>query len=191
MKTYLIAAAAALLVFGAPVQAQNHTDSAVIAEQQAAMAKLGMLHGEWRGPATATTPNGILKLTHTERVGPLLDGTALAVEGRGYDEAGQLVFHAFGIVSYDTATDGYTLTSWSGGRQGSFPLTVTGAGLEWSIPLPNGAAVVHSVTVADGRWSEVSNYVGAGMPPAQVARFDVVRIGDTGWPAAGFVTPGP
>jgi hypothetical protein len=104
------------------------TDLAVIAEQKAAIAKLDKLRGEWRGTATITGPGGTLKLVQTERVGPMLDGTVMVVEGRGTDEAGKLVFNAFAVISYDAATDQYAMTSWTDGRSGKFPFAAsTGA----------------------------------------------------------------
>ena len=190
MRIALVAAAllsAAVL----PVQAQMRTDPAVIAEQKAAMAKLAKLHGEWRGTATITSPAGTIKLVQTERTGPMLDGTALVIEGRGYDEAGKLAFNAFAVISYDAATDQYAMNSWTDGRTGKFPFAVTDTGFEWSIPVPNGATIKYVATVADGKWTEMGSYVGAGLPPVEFAKLEVARLGDTDWPAAGFVTAKP
>jgi hypothetical protein len=181
--------AAAILI--APASAQMRSDPAVIAEQKAAMAKLAKLHGEWRGTATITTPARTVKVVQTERVGPMLDGTALVVEGRGYDDNGKLVFNAFAVISYDSATDQYAMNSWTDGRSGKFPFAVTDTGFEWSIPLPNDATIKYVATIGDGKWTEVGNYVGKGMPPAEFAKLDVSRTGDTAWPAAGFVPAKP
>ena len=186
-----LVAAALLSTAVLPAQAQMRTDPAVIAEQKAAIAKLVKLHGEWRGTATITSPAGTITLVQTERTGPMLDGTALVIEGRGYDEAGKLVFNAFAVISYDAATDQYAMNSWTDGRAGKFPFAVTDNGFEWSIPVPNGATIKYVATVADGKWTEVGSYVGAGMPPVEFAKLDVARIGDTEWPAAGFVTAKP
>jgi len=190
MRIALVAAAllsAAVL----PAQAQMRTDPAVIAEQKAAIARLAKLHGEWRGTATITSPSGTIKLVQTERAGPMLDGTALVIEGRGYDEAGKLAFNAFAVISYDAATDQYAMNSWTDGRTGKFPFAVTDTGFEWSIPVPNGATIKYVATVADGKWTEVGSYIGAGMPPVEFAKLEVARTGDTDWPAAGFVTAKP
>lgn len=186
-----LVAAALLCAAVLPAQAQMRTDPTVIAEQKAAIAKLAKLHGEWRGTATITSPAGTIKLVQTERTGPMLDGTALVIEGRGYDEAGKLVFNAFAVISYDAATDQYAMNSWTDGRTGKFPFAVTDTGFEWSIPVPNGATIKYVATVADGKWTEVGSYVGVGMPPVEFAKLEVARTGDTDWPAAGFVTPKP
>ena len=61
----------------------------------------------------------------------------------------------------------------------------------WHFRLPNGATIKYVATVADGKWTEVGSYVGVGMPPVEFAKLEVVRIGDTDWPAAGFVTAKP
>lgn len=191
MKRFYLAAGAALAASAIPAQAQMRTDPAVIAEQKAAIAKLDKLRGEWRGTATITGPGGTLKLVQTERAGPMLDGTVMVVEGRGTDEAGKLVFNAFAVISYDAANDQYAMTSWTDGRSGKFPFAVTDKGFDWSVPLPNGATIQYSATLADGKWVEVGSYVGQGMPPVEFAKLDVQRIGDSDWPATGFVPPQP
>lgn len=191
MKSILLAAAAACAAITTPAGAQMRADPAIIAEQKAAMAKLAKLHGEWRGIATITGPGGAIKLVQTERVGPMLDGTALVIEGRGYDETGKLVFNAFAVISYDAATDQYAMNSWTDGRSGKFPFAVTDKGFDWSVPLPNGATIQYSATLADGKWVEAGSYARQGMPPLEFAKLDVQRIGDTDWPASGFVGPKP
>lgn len=191
MRIHLVTVLAAMLMAATPASAQMRADPAAIAEQKAAMAKLAKLHGEWRGSATITTPSGTIRLVQTERVGPMLDGTALVIEGRGYDDGGKLVFNAFAVVSYDSATDQYAMNSWTDGRSGKFPFAATDTGFEWSIPLPNGATIKYAATLADGKWAEVGHYVAAGMPPVEFAKLEVARIGDTVWPAAGFVTAKP
>lgn len=192
MRKSLIAIwGAAMLLAAAPASAQMRSDPAAIAEQKAAMAKLAKLHGQWRGSATITGPAGTTKVVQTERVGPMLDGTVLVVEGRGYDDGGKLVFNAFAVISYDSATDQYAMSSWTDGRSGKFPFAVTDTGFEWSIPLPNGATIKYVATLADGKWTEVGSYVGSGMPPVEFAKLEVSRTGDTAWPAAGFVPAVP
>ena len=191
MKFRLVGLLGAALLAAAPASAQMRTDPAAIAEQKAAMAKLAKLHGEWRGTATITTPAGTTKVIQTERVGPMLDGTALVVEGRGYDDGGKLVFNAFAVISYDSATDQYAMSSWSDGRSGKFPFAVTDTGFAWSIPLPNGATIQYAATLADGKWTEIGSYVGNGAPPVEFAKLEVARTGDTAWPATGFVPPKP
>ncbi len=54
--------------------------------------------------------------------------------------------------------------------------------------VPNGATIKYVATIADGKWTEVGSYVGPGMPPVEFAKLEVARIGDTDWPATGFVT---
>ena len=192
MKVAFAFAAAVVAAVALPAQAQMRTDPAVIAEQKEAMAKLAKLHGEWRGSATLISREGTRKLVQTERVGPMLDGTLLVIEGRGYEEDGKLSFNAFATISYDAAADQYAFNSWSDGRYGKFPLTVTADGFEWSIPMPNGATIAYRATVADGKWSETGTFKGGdGMPSFDFVKLSVDRIGDSAWPAAGFLPPKP
>lgn len=191
LKKILSGAIVAALIMGAPVALAQATDPAVIAEQKAAMAKLDKVRGEWRGTVTTRTPSGSLQLIQTERVGPMLDGTLLAIEGRGYRADGTLAFNAFAVISFDTVSDQYSITSWTGGHSGKFPLTPTDAGFDWTVTVPNGAKITYRASVADGKWSEVGTFAGNGTAPVDFVQLDVERIGDTAWPAAGFVPPKP
>lgn len=186
----LMAVAAAALALGAaqPAAAQEQ-QPAGSEEQRAAMADLAFLDGEWRGEAVTYGPGGRRDLIQTERVGPSLGGSVRVVEGRGYDAAGETVYNALGVISWNDAEDRYQLHTWANGRQGDFRLERSPDGFVWEVPAGPGAVVRYTTTVRDGVWHEVGVYIREGAEPAPVMEMTLHRIGDSAWPGAGAVSP--
>lgn len=189
MRVLLLTAA---LLGAAPVALAQGTDnSAAIAEQKEAIAKLAFLHGEWRGTVSIASRTGKRELIQTERVGPMLDGTVLVIEGTGFAQDGSKAFNAFAVISYDSDSDRYWITSWSDGRNGKFPLTPRAEGFDWETPGPGGAVIRYKATIENGEWHEVGSFE---QPHGQIFPFidmRVSRLGDSVWPASGSVTAKP
>lgn len=162
----------------------------LVKAEKAAMAPLARMHGIWRGQAHIDMGGQSHTITQTERVGPLLDGAVLVMEGRGYNPDGQVGFQALGVVSYDPATKAYHMQSYAQGREGNFPLTLTDDGFAWEIKA--GPATIHyTATVSGDRWHEVGV---RKLPDGTSVRFfemTLKRVGDTDWPAAGAVPATP
>jgi hypothetical protein len=184
MKLYLAALALSLTL-----SAQSRYDPATaIAAQRAAMARLAVLDGVWRGPAGTVLENGQThKITQTERIGPFLDGSVKVIEGRGYDAEGKVTFNAFGTVSYDVAKKAYTMHSYAQGNAGDFPLTPTADGFVWEVPAGPSAIIRYTATIKDGLWREVGDRIVSGKEPARFFEMNLKRVGDTDWPAAGAI----
>ena len=177
---------AVALCVAAPVSAQQ-ADPAVLAAQKTALDKLAMLDGEWRGTASVFTPSGQkFSITHTERVGPMLNGTIRVVEGRSHLPNGGSPFNAFAVISYDVAGKRYTMRSYVQGHQGDFTLTLTDHGFSWSMTGADGVPVRYTAVVGNGRWVETGERIVDGKP-VKYMELDVTRIGDSSWPAAGAV----
>lgn len=189
MKRFLIAPVLLSLAFPAAAFAQGMMNEAAVAEQKAAMTKFAFLHGEWRGKAYVTGPEGSTTLVQTERVGPIQDGTALVIQGQGYLPDGKLAFDALAVVSYDSDVDKYWITSWAMGRNGKFPIALTKDGFTWETPAPGGSKIRYEATVKDGKWHEIGTFEREGAPGFVFIDMTVERIGDSSWPAAGAVSP--
>ena len=180
---------AALLLASPGAIAQQADTATRIASQVEALKTFAMLDGVWRGPATVMQPNGSpLTFTQTERIGPFLGGSIRVIEGRGYDDSGAVRFNAFGIVSFDPQTRGYTLHSHAQGHVGDFAFVATGDGYRWEIPI-GPATLSYTATVKDGELHEIGERIVAGSAPQKVFEMRLQRIGDTDWPAAGAVSP--
>jgi hypothetical protein len=181
----------AMLLAAPPALAQGMDNSAAVAEQKAAIGKLAFLHGEWRGTVSITNRSGKRELVQTERAGPMLDGTVLVIEGAGFADDGSKAFNAFAVISFDSDTDRYWITSWSDGRNGKFPLTVRDDGFDWETPGPGGAVIRYKATVKDGVWQEVGSFERSGGPSFPFIDLKVTRLGAIAWPAGGAVPAKP
>ncbi|MEI9926542.1 MAG: DUF1579 domain-containing protein [Sphingomonas sp.] len=180
-----VVALLAALMLAAPAPAQD-ADPASIAAQQDAMKKFAWMRGVWRGPAVTQTREGEKRVTQTERIGPFLDGTLIAMEGKGYRDDGTIGFHAFGVLSYDPGAKAYTLRSHALGHSGDFRFTPTDTGYVWEIPA-GPATIRYTATFAAATWTEVGDYLSAGAPPRRFFRMVLERVGDTDWPEAGGI----
>jgi hypothetical protein len=184
--------ALALTVFGltiaAPLAAQPpHDPAALLTAQRQAMAPLARMDGVWRGPAWSVTQAGRRELTQTERIGTFLDGTVRVIEGRGYNADGSVGFNALGIVSFNPATNSYTISSWALGRGGVFPFRVTADGYEWEVPAGPGMTIRYAATVTADTLREVGFLHRGEAPPVQIFEMNLRRVGTTDWPGAGAV----
>ena len=178
-----------LLAVPASASAQT-MQPAGTAEQRQAMQTLAWMDGEWVGEATVSMgPGQTSTHPHTERIGPMLGGSIKVIEGRttgGPD--GAPAFNAFAVVSWDDATDRYTMRSYANGEVGDFPLEATADGFRWTTPA-RGGEMRYVTTFKDGEWVEVGHFVMPGREPMQVIELRLRRRGDTGWPAADPVIP--
>jgi len=169
---------------------QGRPDPAkLIPAQQAALSKLSFMDGTWRGTAWTLLPSGEKHtITQTERVGPFLDGSLKVVEGRGYDPDGKVTFNAFGIISFNPGTGAYTLHSYAMGSVGDFTLTPASTGFVWEVPA-GPMTIRYTATIKDGVWVEVGDRIIPGKDPIRFFEMSLKRIGDTTWPASGWVAP--
>ena len=154
-----------------------------------AMAKLGFMRGVWIGKASGTTPTGEhYEVTQTERMGPMLGGDIVVIEGRGYKPDGTTGFNAFAVASWNPQTQKYELRSYAQGYAGTFDLTLTADGYTWEVPAGRDAVMKFTATVTGNHWREVGEYVAAGQPPVKSFEMNLDRTGETDWPLGTPVT---
>lgn len=188
MRRLIQAAAITLCLAASPAAAQFVTE-AEAAERAEAMKKLEFLHGVWVGPASGTNADrSSFAVTQTERIGPLLGGDILVIEGRGYMEDGSTGFNAFAVISYDTDTDAYEFRSYAMGGSGTFPFRLTDTGYVWEIPA-GGGTMRYTATIDGDSFRETGEYVMANGQAWPTFEMNLTRRGDTDWPAAGAVQP--
>ncbi|HPI50483.1 MAG TPA: hypothetical protein PLH23_19585 [Hyphomonadaceae bacterium] len=170
--------------------AQGPNNEARMSAQREAMKALAMLDGEWRGPAKSLRYDGNWHpMLQAERVGTMLDGTVRVLEGRGYEESGELSFGAFAVISYNPDTQAYAMRSYSGGRVGDFPIVPTATGFTWEIQAGPDMKIAYEAIVKDGVWTETGTRIPKSGEPVKFIEFSVTRLRDTAWPAAGAVQP--
>ena len=186
MRLAALLIASALLM--SPASAQRPPDFASrAAAQLAAIKKLNILDGVWRGNAWTITPVGKHEIIQTERIGSFLGGAVKIIEGRGYDKNGAVAFNALGVVSYDPARASYSISSWAMGQSGVFPFKVRDDGYDWEIPAGPGATIKYSATIRGGEFVEVGHRVAGKGPPTKIFEMRLHRVGDTSWPAGNAV----
>lgn len=149
----------------------------------AEVGKLSFLHGVWKGTARGFNPDqSTFEVTQVERVGPLLGGDILLIEGRGYHPDGTTAFNAFGVLSYDPRAQKYEFRSYAQGRSGTFKFERTDDGYVWETPAGPGAIVRFTAVVKGDSWREIGEYIREGAPPVQTLEMNLTRQGDTDWP---------
>lgn len=145
---------------------------------------LSFMFGEWVGSASGFAPDGTpYTVTQTERVGPMLEGDIVVIEGMGYRDNGETAFSAFAVVSQSGPNGGWEMRSYSNGRAGTFPFEPRKNGFVWSTPAGPNARMKYSATFDGDRWSQVGEYVVEGQPPRQVFEMNLVRTAATAWPS--------
>jgi hypothetical protein len=154
------------------------------------MAKLGFMRGVWRGPASGTSPDGKpYSVTQTERMGPMLGGDIIVIEGRGYAPDGTTGFNAFAVVSWNQYANKYELRSYAQGNSGTFDLKLTDTGYIWEVPAGPKAVMRFTATVGKDTWREVGEYIAEGKPPVKSFEMNLKKVGDTDWPLGTPVSP--
>ena len=196
MRTLLLASLLLATACGAaspkPTVAAAPTVTAVTPtpELVAPMAKLAFMRGVWRGPATGVANDGTsYQVTQTERMGPMLGGDIIVIEGRGYKADGTTGFNAFAVVSWNAQTQQYEMRSYAQGYAGTFELTPTESGYVWEIPAGPDAVIRFTATVTADHWREVGEMIVTGQPPVQTFEMNLERVGDTDWPLGTPVSP--
>ena len=185
MKRFWMAAGAMILAC-APVTSAcaQAADPALLTAERGAIARLAWMDGTWRGPAVTKGPGGDHKITQTERIGNMLDGTIKVIEGKGFNPDGTVGFNAFAVISYDPAAKAYTFRSYAQGRAGTFVITPNADGYVWEIPA-GPATIRYTATIKDGLWTEIGDRILPGQPPARFFEMNLKRVGDTAWPGTG------
>ena len=186
-----MAALAACCLLAVPAAASAQTmQPAGTAEQRQAMQTLAWMDGEWVGEATVSMgPGQTSTHPHPERIGPMLGGSIKVIEGRSVGGPdGTPAFNAFAVLSWDDATDRYSMRSYANGEAGDFPLEATADGFSRTAPA-RGGEMRYVTTFKDGEWVELGHFVMPGREPMQVIELRLRRRGDTGWPAADPVIP--
>lgn len=115
------------------------------------MKKLDMLKGTWVGDAKGTGPDGKpYQVRQTERVGAMLNGDVLVIEGRGYKSDGSLAFNAFGTVAADVKTGAYEFHAYTQGRSGTFRMESIPTGVVWELPAGPNATMRYTIDRSRG-----------------------------------------
>jgi hypothetical protein len=154
------------------------------------MAKLGFMRGVWRGTASGSLRDGShYTVTQTERMGPMLGGDIVVVEGRGYRADGSTGFNAFAVASWNPDAQKYELRSYAMGYAGTFEMKLLPTGYTWEVPAGPGAVMRFTAEITGDHWREVGEYVAADKPGIPSFEMNLTRVGDTEWPLGTPISP--
>lgn len=181
-------ALAAALNAAPPASLAQQADPASATAQKAAITRIDILDGMWRGEAVQRTSGGEHRVTQTERVGSLLDGTIKLIEGRGYNPDGSTGFNAFATIAWDPVAKAYRMRSYAQGSTIDPSFEMTDNGFIWGFPV-GGATIRYTATISGGKWHEIGEYIAPGQPPRRFFEMNLVRIGDSDWPGGKAVPP--
>ncbi len=181
-----VAAASAALAFGVWTSASADPTAAEADADHA----LAFMFGEWVGEASGVGPDRKpFQLTQTERVGPMLGGDVVVIEGKGYTPEGGVAFNAFAVVSPAPDGENWEIRSYAQGLAGTFPFALNDNGYVWTTPAGPNAQMRYTATFDGDRWTEIGEYVAEGQPPVKTFTMSLTRTGSTDWPATGSVDP--
>jgi hypothetical protein len=154
------------------------------------MKKLEFMRGVWAGTATGVGRDGTpYKVTQVERMGPMLGGDIVVVEGRGYRDDNTTGFNAFAVASFNPQSGTYELRSYAQGFAGTFELKLTPTGYTWETPAGPHAVTRFTATITATTWREVGEFVAEGGAPKQIFEMNLERVGDTDWPLGTPASP--
>jgi hypothetical protein len=154
------------------------------AAQQEAMKKLGFLVGQWKGESWMEfRPGQRSNSVGTETVQSKLGGLLLTIEGIhrrkvGEKEAGDVMHHAFAVVSYDEKVKRYRFYAFT--DRGSYTeaeAKVADGKLEWGFRIPRFGDVRYTITVTEnGHWSEIGEVSSDGAQWRKFFEMNLVRV---------------
>jgi hypothetical protein len=138
------------------------------------------LVGRWEGPAWYTTPQGERRDVHqTETVRPLAGGRLLLIEGEGRDggPAGEVVYQAVGLLSYDAAAGLVYIDAFNDGRHVRTEAVPQDGGFDWGFEA-GGRRVRYAMRLEDGRWHETGYVVLDGGREVPFVEMTLDRVSD-------------
>ena len=158
---------------------QNANAAAV---QREAMAKLDFLKGRWKGESWTQQSSGPrLRSEGTETVESKLGGLLLTLEGvhrrASGDQSGEVVHHAFAVVSYDEKLGRYRFQAFT--ERGGFADAHAKAmerKLEWHMLVAPSVEMRYTITLNDrGQWFEIGEVSRDGNEWAKVFEMTLTR----------------
>ncbi|HEU4391867.1 MAG TPA: hypothetical protein VFV34_29040, partial [Blastocatellia bacterium] len=152
-----IIAGAVVLATIQPMQAGQ----AASAQHLAEMKKLEMMAGNWKGEGWAFARSGRVEFISSEKVERQLDGLLLVIEGLHHrklegGKPGEVVHHAYAVISYDPAGPGYLFDAYQldGHHLDAKARSAGPNTFEWGFTSPQGT-VRYTIKFEGDRWNEV------------------------------------
>ena len=151
------------LFIGATISVSAQSPDSV---QRVAIKKLDWWVGQWKGEAWTSMGPGRRDTTNmVETIRKNLDATIILIEGLGRRKMpqmveGEIVHHAFAVLSYDEKRKSYRWQSWRipGGVYNETEPAVTEQSFQWSMETPRGKIRYTATLNEKGEWEEIGGF---------------------------------
>lgn len=147
-----------VLTLAAPrgASAQEAATSSSESAQRKAIEPLLWLVGTWEGEGWIRHgPGEPSAFTIREHAETALGDRLIVVEGVGRDAAGEVVHHAFGVLSWDDGKNDYRFSTYLADKSGvDARATVENDAVTWGFENPQGQVRFHIRQMEDGAWRE-------------------------------------
>ncbi len=141
----------------APIFALAQGPEFPTAKVQEKMKVLANWAGQWEGEGWFFVEGKRELFTQSEDIKLTLDGTLLAIEGKGFamDDPSQMIHHAIALISYDPFKDIYSMNSFTmEGQKTNASFEVMGTDeYKWYFNVPGGT-ITFFINFKDGKWNE-------------------------------------
>lgn len=137
------------------------------------MKALAALEGNWSGGGwTMTQDRNRVTFTQKEEIKYELKGSVLQIRGKGFNEAGENVHDALGILYYDPKVNKYFMDAYlATGQHTLAEVEPTEKGMNWSFQTEQGATISYVIEIVDNIWTEKGYY-----SPDGVAKFPFIEF---------------
>lgn len=128
-------------------------------QTQQAMSVFLPFIGIWEGQASMYRGNQTFKVKQTEIAAFKANGSALVLEGIGYNDKNQVIFEALGVIVFNKQDKKYYVRAVRGdGFYTDTEVLVNDGTLQWFIPGPNGGTARNTVKFTENTWKETGEY---------------------------------
>jgi hypothetical protein len=153
----------ALLVASLLLATAQAADTSPSDAEATAIAHLPALIGSWEGDGWMRTgPGDPQRFVSQERVEPRLEGRALIIEGKHYNQdRTRIVHNALAVVTYDPASgEYYFLAKVAGQPPGDYRGHLDSDAFIWEMPTPRGK-IRYTIRVVNEQWIEKGEIEGS------------------------------
>ena len=118
------------------------------------------MQGNWTGGGWMMTPERKrVTFTQEENIRYELNSSILHIRGKGFNDEGENIPDALGIIYYDPLQDKYLMDAFlASGQHTLAEIEITATGMNWSFQTDQGATISYEIQIVDDVWTEKGFY---------------------------------
>lgn len=138
---------------------------------------LSKMEGNWSGGGWTITPERKrVTFTQHEEIKYELNGTILQIRGKGFNEDGEIIHDALGIIYYEPERNKYLMDAFlASGQHTLAEIEITPSGMNWSFRTEQGATISYEIEIIDDTWTEKGYYSPDGVKKFPFIEFSLTR----------------